>query len=207
MRSEQACVGYDIRFDSDLTFQIQHAVLVELGVSVNWFQFTWKICGVLDTASVLGYVLAVTSIVHCMVFLAVPSSLTMKQAPKQAPNDQDVLFGRGNFAKFHPGNFRYRKLVSQSKSAWKRAISREEKICIARKIIGAINNAYPPGRFVKFDKDSKVWKEVTMTEALNKTQKALREVSVAEEPPEEEQKGKTNDKVRYAFMLSIFFFT
>ncbi len=118
------------------------------------------------------------------------------KASDERPNDQDVLFGRGNLVKFHPGNFRFRKLVNKYRSAWRSAKEertpgdkKKERSRIERNIIDEIANADPPGKFVKFDESDRVWKEVPFAQALKKTQKALREGQWLEEQEwyEEEQ--------------------
>ncbi len=125
--------------------------------------------------------------------IQINSFTSMSSSPKtsQKPNDADVLFGRGNFAKFHPGNFRFRKLVGEFRSAWRATKSRKDRSNIAKKIIHEIENGHPPGKFVKFDMHTRVWQEVTFEQALIKTQKALREYVTTEEyaPDEEQRRG------------------
>ncbi len=106
------------------------------------------------------------------------------------PNLSDVLFGRGNFAKNHPGNRRYRQVVNQFRSAWRSTNSRKERTDISAKVIHEIQNGHPPGKFVKYDKHASVWKEVPFQQALVKTQKALREsVFTEEDTMVEESRG------------------
>ncbi len=113
------------------------------------------------------------------------------KASDEVPDDQDVLFGRGNFAKFHPGNFRFRKLVDEHRSAWRAAKNPHKKFkrkCIAKFII----HEMAPGKFVKFDQCTRVWKEVTFEQALQKTHKALRELT--DDGDEEQKKNDVRTK-------------
>ncbi len=130
---------------------------------------------------------------------------------KQNPDDHDVLFGRGNFAKLHVGNSRFRKLVSLHKSNW-RAANRKERTRIATHIIHLITSTsttsdgevHPSGYFLKFNTQTRLWEEVTFAKALAKTQKTLREKNPSgqDEEVQREKRGLSGqerssvDKVR-----------
>lgn len=93
----------------------------------------------------------------------------------EQPNNEDVLFGRGNSIKAHPGNVYFRSLVMQAKPIWDET-PKFEKPTIAAQIIDSITNTdVPGGRFLKHDSATGLWRTATYAEAMDKTKKALRE--------------------------------
>jgi len=90
------------------------------------------------------------------------------------PRDHDVLSGRGHFTNKHPGNQRYRSLVTKYKGAHK-ACGYLDKCIFPNEIVNVIRNLDPPGRFLKQDFTSKLWHDIGMKKTLEKTQQALRE--------------------------------
>ena len=68
---------------------------------------------------------------HAVCFVQNSSVLTNRTRPPEmakGPNDSDVLFGRGNLAKFHPGNFHFRKLVAQAQPTWSATKHKEDRL-------------------------------------------------------------------------------
>ena len=64
------------------------------------------------------------------------------------PADHDVLFGRGGMTNSHPGNRRFRDIISLHRPDYIRAI-KMDKPAVARKIVRSIRQGSPPGRFLK----------------------------------------------------------
>ena len=89
-------------------------------------------------------------------------------------NDQDVLFGRGNFTYNHPGNKKYREYVKSMKSEYfsKRKC---DKMAVADKVLDHIQNICG-GRFLSNDKDKEgSWVVLSNVEARKKIGQSLRE--------------------------------
>lgn len=98
-------------------------------------------------------------------------------------HDHDVLSGRGVNVAHHPGNERFRTLVTtRADSNYCTHYSASEKRAVAEEIIKHIKQLNPPGRFLK--KDTRVpqikglggvWIELNDRECLRKTCQALRD--------------------------------
>jgi len=87
------------------------------------------------------------------------------------PNEHDVLCGRGGATLRHPGNKKYRSLISSIKPTY--LISRkEEKTAFSRSIVAAIRNK--KGRFLERAKDQ-TWYDIGDAKATEKTSQTLRE--------------------------------
>jgi len=63
------------------------------------------------------------------------------------PGDHDVMLGRGGEANHHPGNTKFRALVSVLKPRYKNACN-QEKANIARQLVTLWRTMNPPGRFL-----------------------------------------------------------
>lgn len=99
--------------------------------------------------------------------------------PIEAPTESDVLFGRGGMTNNHPGNKRFRDVISLHRPDYVRAI-KIEKPNVARRIVAAIRGGNPPGRFLKRNPTDLLWYDVGNRHATEKTSQALREKSQAE---------------------------
>ena len=91
-----------------------------------------------------------------------------------APHEHDVLSGRGNFVNFHVGNEHFRSLVKKHKIAYV-ACPKPEKGRFSKVIVDEIRSMDPPGRFLKQDPATKLWKDIGDKKSLDKTRQALRE--------------------------------
>ncbi|KAL3817626.1 hypothetical protein ACHAXA_011714 [Cyclostephanos tholiformis] len=90
-----------------------------------------------------------------------------------APHPNDVLCGRGGGSNNHPGNESFRELVNEVKVPYVNCPKREKPL-IARRIVEAVRNQTPPGRFLC--KDTKgLWNDIGDGRAREKTSQALRE--------------------------------
>eukprot|EP00536_Pseudo-nitzschia_multiseries_P011348 jgi/Psemu1/205587/e_gw1.382.14.1 len=94
--------------------------------------------------------------------------------PVKDPHAHDVLSGRGNFVNYHDGNEYFRRLVRQHKVEYVNC-PKQQKGRFSKLIVEAIRARDPPGRFLKQDKDSKLWHDIGEKKALDKTRQALRE--------------------------------
>jgi hypothetical protein len=123
--------------------------------------------------------------------VSMPLSTTIEQTPEctdfsrpsetpvSDPTEFDVLFGRGGMTNSHPGNKRFRDIISLHRPDYVRAI-KVEKPNVARRIVAAIRGGDPPGRFMKRNPADMMWYDVGNRHATEKTSQALREKSQAE---------------------------
>lgn len=103
--------------------------------------------------------------------------------PIRSVSDHDVLCGRGVNIAHHPGNERFRTLVTgRHDNMYCTTYSANEKRAVAEEIIRHIKALQPPGRFLKRDGRGQVsrglhgpWEELTDKEAVKKTCQALRD--------------------------------
>jgi hypothetical protein len=85
----------------------------------------------------------------------------------------DVLCGRGGRSNHHPGNKRYRHVVSEMKMMYRRSEAKAIKTDLSRAIVEHCCNY--GGRFIKNDSKSGRYYVLTKAEARKKTSQALRE--------------------------------
>jgi hypothetical protein len=85
----------------------------------------------------------------------------------------DVLCGRGGRSNHHPGNKRYRHVVSEMKMMYRRSEAKAIKTDLSRAIVEHCCNY--GGRFIKHDSKSGRYYVLTKAEARKKTSQALRE--------------------------------
>lgn len=95
-------------------------------------------------------------------------------------NKNDVLLGRGSMISSHYGNIQLRLLVSRyvtnnygKKYKWK------EKLFEAAKVVDAIRNLKPPGRFMSKFNETRFWEEVGDITARKKVAQAFRDFRYA----------------------------
>lgn len=80
-----------------------------------------------------------------------PTIVTRSEA-----TDKDILCGRGNGFLLHPGNLNYLKIIKEYQLIYQvdkngeNTLTNIEKREIVEKVITAIYNLDPPGRFLKF---------------------------------------------------------
>jgi hypothetical protein len=116
----------------------------------------------------------------------------------QTVHDHDVLSGRGVNIAQHPGNERFRALVTtRYDESYCSTFSTSEKRALAKEIIDHINNLDPPGRFLKRNGKSNSnrglmgpWEELSPKEVLKKTCQALRDCN-------------RNDRTGYAAAVAV----
>ena len=84
------------------------------------------------------------------------------------------MCGRGGGSNNHPGNESFRELVNEVKVPYVNCPKREKPL-IARRIVEAVRNQTPPGRFLSKNVKSGLWKDIGDGKAREKTSQALRE--------------------------------
>jgi hypothetical protein len=82
--------------------------------------------------------------------------------------------GRGGGSNNHPGNEAFRLLVNEVKLPYVNCPKREKPL-IARRIVEAVRNQSPPGRFLQKDGETGFWNDIGDGRAREKTSQALRE--------------------------------
>mmetsp|Transcript_20518 Transcript_20518/g.44653 ORF Transcript_20518/g.44653 Transcript_20518/m.44653 type:complete len:456 (+) Transcript_20518:815-2182(+) len=96
--------------------------------------------------------------------------------PIDNPNANDVLCGRGGRINSHAGNVQFRDIIQVKKSDYLAPTTKKlEKAHIAAGIVNEIRSMYPPGRFLKEEKESGMWYDIGDAKAIKKTGQALRE--------------------------------
>lgn len=103
--------------------------------------------------------------------------------PPIVVTENDVLSGRGVNIAAHPGNERFRTLVTtRADDSYCESYSASEKKGVAEEIVRHISSLNPPGRFLKREGRGQVsrglngpWEELTRREAIKKTCQALRD--------------------------------
>jgi len=90
------------------------------------------------------------------------------------PKDEDVLFGRGGRTNHHPGNKRLRQIVNKYRDTYYRA-KKLDKPKVSKLIVNALRSAFPPGRFLRMNEETKLWEDVGDKRAAEKVSQRLRE--------------------------------
>lgn len=90
------------------------------------------------------------------------------------PHFAPTVCGRGGGSNNHPGNEAFRVLVNDVKIMYVNC-SKREKPLIARRIVEAVRNQTPPGRFLQKDNETGLWNDIGDGRAREKTSQALRE--------------------------------
>lgn len=90
------------------------------------------------------------------------------------PLPNDVLCGRGGLSNNHIGNVAWRQRVADNQEEYL-SMTKREKSDLSRRIVDSIRNLNPPGRFLKKDTKTGLWKDIGDKDAHRKTSQALRE--------------------------------
>uniref|UniRef100_A0A7S1VBN3 DUF6824 domain-containing protein n=1 Tax=Grammatophora oceanica TaxID=210454 RepID=A0A7S1VBN3_9STRA len=93
----------------------------------------------------------------------------------KVPHKHDVLCGRGGAVNNHAGNVSYRRVVEKNKPVY-HTCKLSQRVLLSQSIVEAISGQKPPGRFLSFDKKTKMWFDIGTMAAIRKTSQALREV-------------------------------
>lgn len=103
--------------------------------------------------------------------------------PPIVVTDNDVLCGRGVNIAAHPGNERFRTLVTtRADESYCESYSATEKRAVSEEIVKHVASLNPPGRFLKREGRGQVsrglngpWEELSRKESVKKTCQALRD--------------------------------
>eukprot|EP00980_Cylindrotheca_fusiformis_P021476 scaffold8353_cov138-Cylindrotheca_fusiformis.AAC.7 len=90
------------------------------------------------------------------------------------PHSNDVLCGRGGSSNRHLGNTHFRELVAANKKTYV-ALTKKQKMLVAKKIVVLVTQTQPPGRFLARDSQTGTWYDIGLPRSLEKTSQALRE--------------------------------
>lgn len=101
---------------------------------------------------------------------------TMTLLPEDfVPGDNDVICGRGRKIFMHPGNERFRLMVSECLEEYSNTVTKLEKSYILCDIVAQVRANAPNGGFVKKDSKDGRWYEVGDFLAREKTSQAFRD--------------------------------
>jgi hypothetical protein len=111
------------------------------------------------------------------------SQVTQEPQEPVVVHDHDVLAGRGVNIAQHPGNQRFRTLISTYKDkAYCTTYTAQEKRAVAKEIIGHIITLDPPGRFLRREGRGHIsrglsgpWEVLNEKDCIKKTCQALRD--------------------------------
>jgi len=111
------------------------------------------------------------------------SQVTQEPQEPVIVHEHDVLAGRGVNIAQHPGNQRFRTLISTYKDkAYCTTYTAQEKRAVAKEIIGHIITLDPPGRFLKREGRGHIsrglsgpWEVLSERDCIKKTCQALRD--------------------------------
>lgn len=93
--------------------------------------------------------------------------------PISYANVGDVIYGRGNHLKAHPGNVYYRSLVDSLKEYYV-AFSKDKKKLVSELVYESIKNQNPPGKFLA-ECHARLYTELDMADAVKKISQCFRE--------------------------------
>lgn len=108
----------------------------------------------------------------------IPTSSSGRKDIVDEPTDCDILCGRGGRSNHHPGNKRYRQVVSEMKASYKTIGSKAAKTGLSSAIVDHVYNY--GGRFLKkMDGKAGKYQVLSVIEGRKKTSQALREAKDA----------------------------
>jgi hypothetical protein len=105
-------------------------------------------------------------------------SLRLRRNVEMESHQSDVFFEYSGMTNGHPGNRRFRDIIALHRPDYIKA-SKMDKPNVARRIVRAIRQGNPPGRFLKKCEDG-MWRDVGDKVAAEKTSQGLRERTNAE---------------------------
>ena len=88
-------------------------------------------------------------------------------------NKEDVIYGRGNHIKSHPGNIHYRSLVQAIKEYYA-AFNNDKKKMVSALVYESIHGQNPPGRFLVHIQDRQ-YVELDMENSIRRISQCFRE--------------------------------
>lgn len=100
--------------------------------------------------------------------------------------DADVLCGRGKTSFNHPGNKRFRDLITAAIPEYNKSESRLEKSLVVHSIVEKIRN--PGGRFLKIDQTTGKWTELDDRASREKVGHAVRDAATTTQTRREKKR-------------------
>lgn len=97
------------------------------------------------------------------------------------PHPHDVLCGRGPGILRHPGNKRWRELISENMADYV-AMRRKHRPTIIHSIVQAVRSLSPPGRFLTRNRRTGTWYDIGDEQASLKTAQAMRDAKKGNKP-------------------------
>ena len=127
-------------------------------------------------------------------------------------NDEDVVYGRGNHLKMHPGNIHYRSLVQAIKHYYV-LFANDKKQLVSMLVYESIKAQNRPGRFLIRYKEGTI-AELDTDNAVRKISQCMREKQKSDPVPipsnpdskmSEEEISLTLSKIRVRFVCRFSF--
>jgi hypothetical protein len=115
----------------------------------------------------------------CAGFITMPTTTDVETEDKTVmlpiiyANTGDVIYGRGNHLKVHPGNVYYRSLVDSLKEYYV-AFTKDKKKLVSELIYESIKGQNPPGKFLA-ESHARLYTELDMADAVRKISQCFRE--------------------------------
>lgn len=132
--------------------------------------------------------------------------------PVSYAHSMDVIYGRGNHLKAHPGNVYYRSLVDSLKEYYA-TFTKDKKKIVSELIYESIKTQDPPGKFLAESHD-RLYTELDMVDAVKKISQCFREKQPMIKACTTKEKKKLNplelqvklDEMRVCFLFHSFYF-
>eukprot|EP00523_Entomoneis_sp_CCMP467_P020348 CAMPEP_0168844000 /NCGR_PEP_ID=MMETSP0727-20121128/8511_1 /TAXON_ID=265536 /ORGANISM="Amphiprora sp., Strain CCMP467" /LENGTH=270 /DNA_ID=CAMNT_0008897629 /DNA_START=96 /DNA_END=904 /DNA_ORIENTATION=+ len=100
------------------------------------------------------------------------STTTTTKFLEQGLHESDVICARDKFSNKHPGNLRYQALIRAHREAYQASKLNDEKSRLTRTVMSLV--AERGGRFVKLNKTTSSWDEISSAAQHDKVSHALR---------------------------------
>ena len=101
--------------------------------------------------------------------------LCQARGERNKPGEMDVILGRGQLVRIHPGNQRFRKIVRNHYDAYSNATSKPNKGLVVSRIIDMVRGM-KGGDFVRLNPDTGSYDKVSERLAREKVGQTLRDV-------------------------------
>ena len=117
----------------------------------------------------LSYLYLLTSVLQ-----ETGNKMPQQEKLHNSPKSNDVVLGKGHAIQNRSGNKRYRSLILSMKADYD-AAPKSMKSVYSYQIVSHIYSLNPPGKFLRKDKETQLWKDVPKKEAIMKVRQALRD--------------------------------
>jgi hypothetical protein len=89
----------------------------------------------------------------------------------QTPHENDILCGKEKHCIIHPGTRRYRQFIDAYQPRYREAANKNDKMEITKEIVLTLGRT---GRFLRYNKETQTYEELSHLESRDKTSHALR---------------------------------